>query len=105
MKNNPRTCIIPFRVTPEEKNKIIEKAFSSYREPSMYLRDCALNKQIVAVPGAETIAAELRRIGNNLNQLTREVHAGFVSAINLTETREELKAIWQSLNALLQAVR
>lgn len=105
MKKTPRTCIIPFRVTPEEKNKIIEKAFTSYREPSMYLRDCALNKQIIVVPGADAVAVELRRIGNNLNQLTREVHAGYVSAINLTETGEELKAIWQSLNALLQAVR
>ena len=105
MKKSPRTCIIPFRVTPEEKNKIIEKAFTSYREPSMYLRDCALNKQIIVVPGADAVAVELRRIGNNLNQLTREAHAGYVSAINLTETGEELKAIWQSLNALLQAAR
>ena len=105
MNKSPRTCIIPFRVTPEEKNKIIEKAFTSYREPSMYLRDCALNKQIIVVPGADAVAVELRRIGNNLNQLTREVHAGYVSEINLTETGEELKAIWQSLNALLQAVR
>ena len=105
MKTSNRTCIIPFRVTPEEKNKIIEKAFTSYREPSMYLRDCALQKQIIVVPGADAVAGELRRIGNNLNQLTREVHAGYVSAINLTETGEELKAIWQSLNALLQAAR
>ena len=105
MKSTPQTAILSFRVTPEEKEKIVEKAFSSYREPSMYLRDCALNKQIIVVPGAEQIAGELRRIGNNLNQLTREVHAGFVSEINLTETREELKAIWQSLNALLQAAR
>ena len=105
MKNTPRTCIIPFRVTPEERELIYKNAFTSYREPSMYLRDCALKKQIVVVPGAENIAAELRRIGNNLNQLTREVHAGFVSEIDLTETREELKAAWQSLNALLQAAR
>ena len=105
MKSTPRTCIIPFRVTPEEKEKIYQKAFTSYREPSMYLRDCALQKQIVVIPGAEQIAVELRRIGNNLNQLTREVHAGYVSEIDLTETKEELKAIWQSLNALLQAAR
>ena len=105
MKTQSRTAILSFRVTPEEKNKIIEKAFTSYREPSMYLRDCALQKQIVVIPGAEQIAGELRRIGNNLNQLTREVHSGFVSEINLTETREELNAIWRSLNALLQAVR
>ena len=105
MKSQQKTEILSFRVTPEEKEKIVEKAFTSYREPSMYLRDCALNKQIVVVPGADAVAVELRRIGNNLNQLTREVHAGYVSAINLTETGEELKAIWQSLNALLQAAR
>lgn len=105
MKSQQKTEILSFRVTPEEKEKIVEKAFTSYREPSMYLRDCALNKQIVVVPGADAVAVELRRIGNNLNQLTREVHAGFVSEINLTETREELKAVWQSLNALLQAAR
>ena len=105
MKTQSRTSILSFRVTPEEKEKIIEKAFTSYREPSMYLRDCALNKQIIVVPGADAVAVELRRIGNNLNQLTREVHAGFVSEINLTEIREELKTVWQSLNALLQAAR
>ena len=105
MQSQQKTELLSFRVTPEEKEKIIEKAFTSYREPSMYLRDCALNKQIIVVPGADAVAVELRRIGNNLNQLTREVHAGFVSEINLTETREELKAVWQSLNALLQAAR
>ena len=105
MKSQQKTEILSFRVTPEEKKKIVEKAFTSYREPSMYLRDCALNKRIVVVPGADAVAVELRRIGNNLNQLTREVHAGFVSEINLTETREELKTVWQSLNALLQAAR
>ena len=105
MKSQQKTEILSFRVTPEEKKRIVEKAFTSYREPSMYLRDCALNKQIVVVPGADAVAVELRCIGNNLNQLTREVHAGFVSEINLTETREELKAVWQSLNALLQAAR
>ncbi len=105
MKSQQKTEILSFRVTPEEKEKIIEKAFTSYREPSMYLRDCALNKQIVVVPGADVVAVELRRIGNNLNQLAREVHAGFVSEIDLTETSEELKTVWQSLNALLQAAR
>ena len=105
MKSQQKTELLSFRVTPEEKEKIVEKASTSYRESSMYLRDCALNKQIVVVPGADAVAVELRRIGNNLNQLTREVHAGFVSEINLTETREELKAVWQSLNALLQAAR
>jgi hypothetical protein len=44
---------------------------------------------------------QLRRIGNNLNQLTRAVNAGIVSAVDLTETKEEVEKLWQSLNSLL----
>lgn len=71
----------------------------------MYLRDCALNKKITVINGADTIAEELRRIGNNVNQIARAVNDGYVSAVNLTETREELKAIWQSLNSLARDAR
>ena len=48
---------------------------------------------------------ELSAIGNNINQLTRAVNAGYASQINLTETRKELEKIWQSLNSLLQDAR
>ena len=46
-KREARTEILSFRVTPEEKEIIVEKALSSYRDPSFYLRDCALGKEIV----------------------------------------------------------
>lgn len=95
-----KSKILKFRVTPEEKEIIEHKALSSYRLVSCYLRDCALDKQITVINGAEKIADELRRIGNNINQIARGVNSGYVNAVDLTETREELKAIWQSLNAL-----
>ena len=97
--------ILKFRVTLEEKEIITRKALSSYRLLSRYLRDCALDKKIVVVNGADTIADELRRIGNNVNQIARAVNGGYVSAVNLTETREELKAIWRSLNSLARDAR
>lgn len=111
-KNNERkyemktkTEILKFRVTPEEKEIICYKALSSYRLLSMYLRDCALDKKITVINGADTIAEELRRIGNNVNQIARGVNSGYVTEVNLTETRKELKAIWQSLNSLVRDVR
>ncbi len=94
--------ILKFRVTPEEKEIIEHKALSSYRLVSVYLRDCALDKQITVINGAENVADELRRIGNNINQIARAVNSGYINAVDLTETRKELKAIWQSLNALVQ---
>lgn len=100
-----KSKILKFRVTPEEKEIIDNKALSSYRLVSCYLRDCALDKQITVINGAEEIADELRRIGNNVNQIARGVNSGYVKAVDLTETREELKAIWQSLNALYRDAR
>ena len=61
-----KTEILKFRVTPEEKEILEEKAYGSYRTMSRYLRDCALDKEIIVVTGADAIADELRRIGNNL---------------------------------------
>ena len=97
--------ILKFRVTPKEKEIINSKALSCNKTVSMYLRDCALEKEIKVVNGADSIAEELRRIGNNINQIARGVNSGYISAVNLTETREELKEIWQSLNSLVQDAR
>lgn len=105
MKKQTKTEVLKFRVTPKEKEIITEKALSSYRTLSTYLRDCALDKKINVVNGAENIANELRRIGNNLNQLTREVNAGYLNEINFWELKEEVRAVWQSLNSLVRGAR
>jgi hypothetical protein len=100
-----KTEILKFRVTSEEKEIITHKALSSYRLVSQYLRDCALEKPITVINGADNVAEELRRIGNNVNQIVRAVNSGYATEVNLTETREELRAIWQSLNSLLRTAR
>lgn len=99
------TEILKFRVTPEQKKLIEHKALSSYRLTSEYLRDCALDKKITVISGLDEISNELRRIGNNLNQLTRAVNSGLLSAADLTETRQEVARLWQSLNSLQRAAR
>lgn len=94
-----------FRVTGEEAERIREMALSSYRLPSMYLRDCALGKEIFVFPHGDEIADELRHIGNNLNQLTRAANAGIIQVIVLSLMKEEVKRVWRSLNSLHRAVR
>ena len=83
MKKQTKTEIISTRVTPEQREIIEEKAYSSYRTPSMYLRDCALDKKIVVVKGVDESANEL----------------------DLRETREEVARLWQLLNSLTREVR
>ena len=92
-----KDLILSTRVSAEEKEIIERKALESYRTVSNYLRDCALEKRIVSVKGLDEIASELRRIGNNINQLTRAVNAGQAYEIDLRRTQERLGDIWQSL--------
>ena len=82
-----------------------DRSYGHYQLISDFVRDCVFKKEMIIITGANDVATELRRIGNNVNQLTRAVNAGFVSQINLTETRKELEKIWQSLNSLLQNAR
>ena len=105
MKRQTKSEIISTRVTPEQRAIIEEKAYSSYRTPSMYLRDCALDKKIIVINGVDELAVELRKIGNNLNQLTRAVNSGYAREVDLQATKEEVARIWQSLNSLSRDVR
>ncbi len=105
-----RSEILRFRVTPEEREKIEHKALSSYRTVSTYLRDCALGKRIVVMPDVGFLITELRRVGNNLNQIARAVNSGFIdvessAADDLSEIRKGVKGIWQSLNSLCRDAR
>ena len=103
-QKDTKSSIIAFRVTPEERAWIEKYSYGNYRRISDFVRDCVLKKEIVIVKGLDEFSTELRRIGNNLNQLTRAVNAGYVRAVDLTETKEEVEKLWQSLNSLLRDV-
>lgn len=97
-----KSSIIAFRVTPEGRVWIEKHSYGNYRVISDFVRDCVLKKDIVIVKGLDEFSNELRRIGNNLNQLTRAVNAGYVRAVDLTETKKKVEKLWQSLNSLLR---
>lgn len=105
MQEKTKSLIIAFRVTPEEKAWIEEQSYGNYRRVSDFVRDCIFKKKIVNIKGADDIARELQRVGNNLNQLTRAVNAGYAQAVDLTETKEEVGKLWRSLNSLLRDAR
>lgn len=99
-----KNVMISFRVTPEEKARLEQKS-RGYDKLSDYLRDCIFGKEIVVIEGVNRVADELRRIGNNLNQLTRAVHMGQIHAVDLSGMREGVATLWQSLNSLPRDVR
>lgn len=105
MNKQSKDHIISFRVTDEEKKWIEDHSYGNYRLISDFVRDCVFGKDIVIINGLDEFSEELRRIGNNLNQLTRAVNAGYAKAVDLTETKEEVEKLWQLLNSLLRDAR
>ena len=60
-----------FKVNEKEYNKIKSKIEKSKLNTSEYLLRTAMDKDIIVIDGLEEIIIQLRKIGNNLNQLTK----------------------------------
>lgn len=91
-----------FRVNEKEYNKIKNKIEKSNLNTSEYLLRTAMKKEIIVIDGLEEIIIQLRKIGNNINQLTKLCNQGRLTNINLEDVKKEMKSIWQLLNLLIQ---
>ena len=85
-----RNKSIPIRVTEKELAIIDRKAKKAKLSRTDYLISCALGKQITVMEDLKPILSELRRIGNNLNQLTRLANMGSMETVGLGEFTETL---------------
>lgn len=92
--------IITIRVSEKEKKKLIEKSEIAKLSLSEYLIEQGLDKDIVIVDGLNEVVSELRRIGNNINQLTHLANSGRIYTVDLSSVKQELGKIWSSINDL-----
>ena len=82
--------IITIRVSEKEKKKLIEKSEVAKLSLSEYLIKQGLNEVI----------SELRRIGNNINQLTYLANSGRIYIVDLSEVKQEIGKVWNVINEL-----
>lgn len=97
-----KTKRVNFRITEKELQKIKEKAKKFNMNLTKYLTVCGLNKDIVVIQNLKEFQIELRRIGNNLNQLTRLCNEGIITCLDLENIKKQVNEIWQLLNLLIQ---
>lgn len=99
--NRTRNISINFRMTEQEHDCFLSKVKKSKLSQQDYLLRAALDKEIIVIDGLREILVELKRIGNNVNQLAYRANAGFpVDGFELAAVRKEMVAIWQSLKQL-----
>ena len=102
--NKTRPKQLSFRVNEEEYQKLQERVQESGKNQQEYILSCVLEKQIVNTDGIKELLPELKRIGNNLNQIAKRCNEGGVlpSEAEVREQGEELKQVWQLLRRYLQ---
>lgn len=92
--------IITIGVSEKEKEKLIKKSIKAELSLSEYLIEQGLDKDIVKIEGLNEFITELRRIGNNINQLTHLANSGRIYTVDLSSTKDELGKIWRAINDL-----
>ena len=102
--NKTRPKQLSFRVNEEEYQKLQERVQESGKNQQEYILSCVLDKKIVNTDGIKELIPELKRIGNNLNQIAKRCNEGGVlpSEAEVREQGEELKQVWQLLRRYLQ---
>lgn len=98
----PKDKKINIRLTEKEKSIIESKAKKLNMTITKFIISSCLKDKIVIINGLDKIDTELRRIGNNINQLTRLANEKIITVIDLKELRMEVNNIWQLLKQLVQ---
>jgi len=98
---------INFRVTPDEYERLNKMANKFNQSVPAFCKERSLKAKVkspkIDKQGALKFASELRRIGNNVNQIAKVLNSG--ENANMDEIRDikkELRSIWQQFNSALQ---
>lgn len=89
------------RVANWEKFVISENARKARMTESEFVRRASLEKDVVVIDGAAELLTELRRQGNNLNQLVILARQRRIELVNFQPFTEVYQDIWRALNSLL----
>lgn len=97
-----KTKRLNFRISDEEDAVIREKAKAAKMNITDYVITAATHKEIVNFNGLSEVITQLKRLGNNVNQLLILSRQDRIHTVNLSETQEELKRIYDLLFAVLR---
>ena len=103
MTKNNRGVAIKVRLTAEEKDLLKEQSERTGRSMSDVIRAAWKKTKIIELPPADLAEAvvQLRRIGNDLKELTRAANDGNVKIPEIKTALSELIALDRRLSKIL----
>ena len=101
MANRKRNQTISIRLTTEEKKEIVAKAKQAQMTLTDYLIECSRNTNITVTDLSEVLV-ELKRIGNNLNQIARKINSKRVFFGKFDSVIEGQRKIYDAILSLTE---
>lgn len=98
--NRKRNKTLTIRLTESEKKRIEANASRARRSVTDYIVALSLNVPIHVAEDVKPLLIELKRIGNNLNQITVKINAGAFHSYNFQDVLDSQKEIYQQLLAI-----
>ena len=101
MRKDAQICL---RLTQNQKDKILKKAKLANMNITDYMINAGIKRKInvTNIPDLYDVKIELKRIGTNINQLTKLSNERIINTVNFEEFKSEVAKIWQLLNLLTQ---
>ena len=86
-----------FRVTETMDALIRKKAANAGMSITDYIILCAIDKKVINYDGLRELTTQVKKLGNNVNQLLILSRQERINTVNLAATQEELKRIYELL--------
>ena len=100
-----KKIIVNFRMTPEEKKKLLAKAEEAHMSLSGYIISLSQSKRVVLKGEIGKLTVEISRIGNNINQIARVGNSQkYVYKAQLKYISEQLSQVEELLKKILYAM-
>lgn len=98
MKNSrKRNKTLTIRLTEKEKILIQKKAQKAKLSVTDFLVSASLRTEIHVAEDVKPMLIELKRIGNNINQITMKINAGAFSSADFSEVIQGQHLLYEQL--------
>lgn len=100
MSNRKRNKTLTIRLTQSEKNLLLSKAKKAKMSTTDYIVSLSEKTKIILPPDLTPVIIEMKRLGNNLNQIAMKVNSGAVYAPEFKTVLEKQKEIYDLIYKL-----
>ena len=95
-----RNKALTIRLTQREYDSIMERVLHAGMNMTEYLLASALNTEIYVAEDTRPLVTELKRIGNNLNQITAKINTGVFHSYNFQEVIDLQRAVYEEVRRI-----